>query len=83
MSRKRVKVGESSTLAREREITARAWRGKGGLHSEGRQIPTRKERASKMSFPRRSRRKHEQVSRRKSSPGRSAESWFYSKSGQT
>ena len=40
-------------------------------------------RASKESLPRRSRRKHERVSGRKSFPGRSAESWFYSKSGQT
>ena len=39
--RERVKVGESRTLAREREIRARAWSGKGGLHSEGRQIPRR------------------------------------------
>ena len=30
-----------------------------------------------------SRRKHERVSGCKSSPGRSAESWFHSKSGQT
>ena len=30
-----------------------------------------------------SRRKHERVSGRKSSPGRSAESWFHFKSGQT
>ena len=79
----RVKVGESRTLARERGIRARAWRGKGGLHSEGRQIPKRKGRACKKSIPKRSRRKHEQVSERKSSPGRSAESWFHSKSGQT
>ena len=28
----RLKVGESRTLARERRIIARAWRGKGGLH---------------------------------------------------
>ena len=32
---------------------------------------------------RRGRRKHERVSGRKSSPGRSAVSWFHSKSGQT
>ena len=34
MRGKRVKVSESHTLAREKEIRARAWRGKGGLHSE-------------------------------------------------
>ena len=38
--------------------------------------------ASTKSLPRRSRTKHERVSGRKSSPGRSAESWFYSKSGK-
>ena len=39
--RERVKVGKSRTLARVRGIRARAWSGKGGLHSEGRQIPRR------------------------------------------
>ena len=79
----RVKMGESRTLARVRGIGAGAWRGKGGLHRERGQIPRRTERASKKSLPRASRRKHERVSGRKSSPGRSAESWFHSKSGQT
>ena len=74
---------ESRTLARERGIRARAWRGKGGLDRERGQISRRKGRASKKSIPRTSRRKHERVSGRKSSPGRSAESWFHSKSGQT
>ena len=83
MRGERVKMGESHTLARVRGIKARAWRGKGGLHSEGRQIPRRTGRASKKSLPRTSRRKHERVTGRKSSPGRSAESWFHSKSGQT
>ena len=83
MRRERVKVGERYTFVRERGIRAKAWRGKGGVHSERRQIPRRKERASKKSLPRTSRRKHEQVSARKSSPGRSAESWFHSESGQT
>ena len=41
-----------------------------------------KGRASKKSLPRRGRRKHEQVSGRKSSLGRCAESWCHSKSGQ-
>ena len=31
----RLKVGESRILAREKEIKAGAWRGKGGLHNEG------------------------------------------------
>ena len=78
MRGKTVKVGESCTLARERGIKARAWSGKGGLHREGRQIPTRKGRAAKKILPKTSRRKHERVSGRKSSPGRSAESWFHS-----
>ena len=70
----RVKVGESRTLTRVRRIRAGAWSGKGGLHGEPRQIPRRKQRASNKSLPRTSRRKHERVSGRKSSPGRSAES---------
>ena len=79
----RVKVGESCTLARKRRIRARAWSGKGGLHRKQGQISRRKGRASKKILPRTSRRKHERVSGRKSSPGQSAESWFHSKSGQT
>ena len=83
MRKERVKVGESRTLARERGIRAEAWRGMGGLHGERRQIPRRKGRASKKSLPRRGRRVHERVSGRKNYPGRFAESWFHSKSGQT
>ena len=74
----KVKLGESRTLARVRGIRARAWSGKDGLHREGRQMPRRTGRASNKSLPRTSRRKHERVSGRKSSPGRSAESWFHS-----
>ena len=74
----RVKMGKSRTLARVRGIRARAWRRKGGLDRKGKQIPRRTGRASKKSLPRTSRRKHERVSGRKSSPGRSAESWFHS-----
>ena len=81
MRRQRVKVSESRTLARERKTRAKAWRGKGGHHSEGRRVPRRKGRASMIS--RRCRRKHERVSGRKSSPGRSADSWFHSEFGQT
>ena len=76
----RVKMGKSRILARKRGIRVRAWGGKGGLDRERRQIPGR---ASKKSLPRASRRKHERVIGRKSSLGRSAESWFHSKSGQT
>ena len=79
----RVVVSEGRTLAREREIRLGVRGGKGGLHREERQIPRRKGRASVKSLPRRCRRKHERVSGRKSSPARSAESWFHSKSGQT
>ena len=72
-------MGErESRWARAAPWTERAWRGKGGLHDEGRQIPRRKGRASKKSLPRTSRRKHERVSGRKSSLGRSAESWPHS-----
>ena len=83
MKGERVKAGESRTSARERGIRARAWRGKGGLHNEGRKISKRKGRASKKSLPKKSRRKHERVSGRKGSSGRSAESWFHCKSDQT
>ena len=76
-------MSQSRTFSREKEIRAGAWRGKDGLHGEGRQIPGRRGRATKESLSRTSRRKHEPVSERKSSPGRSAESWFHSKSGQT
>ena len=48
---------------------------KGGLHSEGRQIPRRKGRANKNSLPKRSRRKHERVSGRKSSSERPVKSF--------
>ena len=76
-------MNESLTMAREREIRAGAWRGKGGLHSKGKQVSRRKGRASKKNLPRRGRRKHERMSRRNSSPGRSAKFCFHSKSGQT
>ena len=76
MRGERVKVGESRTLARVKGIRARACSGKGGLHRERRQIPWRKGRASNKSLPRTSRRKHERVSGRKSSPGRSASLGF-------
>ena len=59
-------------------IRARAWRGKSRLHHEQREVSRSKGRASKKSLPRRGRRKHERVSEGKSSPGRSAESWFNS-----
>ena len=59
---KRVKMGDSRTLARVRAIRARAWRGKGRLHGERGQIPRRKGRESNKRLPRTSRRKHERVS---------------------
>ena len=68
MRGERVKMGEIRPLARERRIKAGAWRREGGLHREGRQILRRKGRACKESLPRTSRRKHERVSGRKSSP---------------
>ena len=81
MSGERVKVSESRTLVRERE--------RGGserehgeervdfMANEGRFLGG-KRRACKKSLPRIGRRKHERVSGCKSSPGRSAESWFHS-----
>ena len=76
-------MSERCTLARKREIRARAGREEGGIHREGRGIPRRKGRAGKKSLPRGSRRKQERVTGRKSFLGQSAESWFHSKSGQT
>ena len=80
--------GEESQGGREphlgkREGSEREHGDEDALHSEERHIPMRKGMASKTSLPRRGRRKHERVSACKSSPGRSAESWFHSKSGQT
>ena len=48
MREEKVKVGESRTLARKRGIRAGAWSGKGGLHSEGRQIARRKGRRASL-----------------------------------
>ena len=83
MGRKESQDGQEPHLGERRRIRARAWSEKGGLHGEPKQIPRRKRRARKKSLLRRSKRKHEQVNGRRSSPGRSAESWFHSKSGQT
>ena len=83
MRGERVKMGESRTLAREKGDQSESMERKGGLHREQRQIPRRTGRASKKSLSKGSRRKHERVSERKSSPGRSAESWFHCKSGQS
>ena len=74
-------MSESRTLARKKGIGAGAWRGKSGFHSEGRQVPRRRERASKENLSARSGRMHKRVSGRKSSSGGSGKSWFYSKSG--
>ena len=49
-------------------IKRKWWSGKGGLHSDGRQIPRKRERARKKSHPRRGRGKHERMSGCKSSP---------------
>ena len=81
MRGERDKVSESRTLAIERKITAGAW-GKGGHHNEERQISRKRGSASKKSLPRTSRRKHERVSGRKSSPERSAGSWSHFKPGK-
>ena len=82
--RERIKASESRTLARE-EGSEREHEEERVDSSvkEGRQNPRRTGRASKKSLPRGSRRKHEWVSGRKSSPGASAEFWFHSRSSQT
>ena len=66
-----------------REIRARVQKGEGELHSKRRGVSGRKGRESKKSLDRGSRRKRKRLSGRKDSSGRSAESWFHSKSGQT
>ena len=68
MRGERVKVSESCTLTREREIRAGARRGKSRLHRERGQIPKRGK-ARKKSLPRSGRRKRVRVSGRKSSLG--------------
>ena len=83
MRGERVKMSERPHLDEREEGQSESMERKSGLHRERRKIPRRTGRASKKSLPRTSRRKHERVSGRKSSPGRSAESWFHSKSGQT
>ena len=80
MRKERVKEGKSRTLAREWGNQSGSMERKGWT-PRGTKADSRE--ASKKSLPRRGRRKHERVSRRKSSSGRSAESWFHSKSGQT
>ena len=54
-----VKLCESRTLARKRMIGDREGGGKGGLHSEKRQVLSRKGKEIKKNLPRRSRRKYE------------------------
>ena len=71
-------MSTSRTLARKREVRASAWGGNSQCHNEKK----KRGKASKENLPRRSRTKQERVSGRKSSPGRSAESWFHFKSGQ-
>ena len=73
-------MSESCTLAKKRGIRVGAWGKKGGLYRERRQVLKKGESKEKVL---RSRGKHEQVSGSKSSPRRSAESSFHSKSGQT
>ena len=80
----RAKVSESCTLAKKREIGAGAW-GKrmDPTVKEGR-FHGRREGGKKREFPvGKVARKQERVSGHKSAPGRSGESWFHSKSGQT
>ena len=80
--KERVKVSERRTLARERRRSEREYGEErvdytvkeGGLQGGERG------QARRASL---SRRKHERVSGRKNSPGKSGESWFHSKPGQT
>ena len=80
MKWERVKVNESRILTRKREGENEKERVIFALKKRGYQ----KERECKKRDPtRRSRRNNERVSGHKSYPGRSAESCFHSKSGQT
>ena len=63
----RVKVSESCTLTRE-SMKWKEWT------LQRRKADSKEDREGKQSLPRRSKRKHERVNGRKSSPGRSAES---------
>ena len=65
-------------LGEKEEVTLGASRGKSQLHSEGRRVPLKTERASKENL---CNRKHKQVSGCKSSPGESGVSWFLPKYG--
>ena len=66
--RKRVKVSKRCTLARKGRVKAETWGRKSQLLSKRGWVPKRKGRANKKNLHRRSRRKHKQVSGRKSSP---------------
>ena len=69
-------MSESHTSARKKAIKAAAWRGKSGLHNEGRWVLRRIGRASKESLSSRRRSKHEQMSGGRSCPEGSGEFWF-------
>ena len=56
---------------REKGTKSGPWEGNGRLYSEEKQVPKRRRRASKENFPRKSGRKDDQVSGRKSFLGRS------------
>ena len=72
-----------SHLGKREGIKAGAWKRKKEPHSEESQVLRTRGRASKESLSRTSRRKHERLSGCNSYPGRSAESWLYSKYRQT
>ena len=76
-------MSESRTLAREGGSEREHEKEKSQLHSKKRRVSGSRGRADKENLPRKSRRKHERVSGRKSSPGESGKFWYHSKSGQT
>ena len=79
MRGERVKVGKSCTLARERGGSEREH----GVERVDSMVNKGRFQEGKGGQARRGGRNHERMSGSKSSPGRSAESWFHSKSGQT
>ena len=76
---------EESQGEREPHLCERGIRagGKNGLYKEERLVTKRRQKACTENLPRSSRRMHEWVSGRNTSPGGSGKSWFHFKSGQT
>ena len=82
MKWKNVKMCKSRTLTKKKGIRAVACEQKVRLHSERRQVPRRNGKASKKISLGEVEGSMSERMDKKSSSGRSAETWFYFKSGQ-